>query len=204
MKILKILLFVLLSIFLLVVIVGFLQPSTVQVKVEKVVKAPICVVFDQINDLEKRILWSPWATQDTTMQVTWGEKRKGLGGSYSWQSQAMGNGTLTYIDIEENKKLVSDLDFGPEGKGVASLTLDEVEDGVMVSWELASEVGSNPFKRLFGVLIKVAVEQSFNLGLAQLESAAQADSQNPCLLPVVDEAIELPVDSIAVDSLMVE
>ena len=204
MKILKILLFILLSIFLLIVVVGYLQPSTVQVKIEKVLKAPACVLFDHVNDLEKRVLWSPWSTQDTTMQITWGEKRKGLGGSYSWQSKSMGNGTLTYIEVEENKKVVSDLNFGPEGKGVASITLDKVEDGVMVSWELVSEIGDNPFNRLFGIFIKVAVEQSFILGLDQLESAAQADLENPCLAPVVEELIETSADSTIADTLVVE
>lgn len=204
MKILKILLIVLLSIFLLIVVVGYLQPSTVQVKVERVLKAPTCVVFDHVNDLEKRVLWSPWSTQDTTMQITWGEKRKGLGASYSWQSQSMGNGTLIYIESDENKKVVSDLNFGEQGKGVASITLSEAEDGVLVSWELVSEIGDNPFNRLFGIFIKVAVEQSFILGLNQLEDAAKLDQENPCLTPVVDELIETSIDSTIADTLIVE
>jgi len=181
MRILKIIGIVLLSILLIVVVVGYLQPSTIQVKADRVIKAPICVIYDHVNDLEKRILWSPWVNQDTTMKITWGDTREGLNASYSWTSQAMGEGTLTYTEAVENEKLVADLQFGPEGSGTGTIYFNEAEDGVQVTWELVSDLGNNPFNRLFGIFIKIGVNQSFIMGLESLDKTATADTENPCL-----------------------
>ena len=181
MRILKIIGIVLLSILLIVVVVGYLQPSSIHVKAERLIKAPTCVVFDHVNDLEKRVLWSPWVNQDTTMKITWSETRKGLGGSYSWTSQAMGEGTITYTDVVENEKVVADLQFGSQGTGVGTFIFNEVEDGVQVTWEMVSELGNNPFNRLLGIFIKIGVNQSFIAGLESLDKVAMGDTDNSCL-----------------------
>ncbi len=196
MKALKIIGIVLVSILLIFVMVGYLQPKELNVTATKVIKAPLCVVFDHVNDMEKRVKWSPWVTQDSTMQFTWSSITKGEGASYSWTSQNMGNGSMTYKEVIPNQKIVSDLNFQEQGIATSTFEFKEVEDGVQATWSFHTDMGSNPFNRLMGVVMGPMLDASFAAGLTALAEEAQEDEMNPCLnaraaSPSVSDAGEL-------------
>lgn len=183
MKALKIILFAAISILLIAVVVGYLQPRKIEITMSEVINAPTCVVFDNVNDLSKRTQWSPWEQMDTTIQSTLGEKTKGLGASYTWTSENSGDGKLTYIDYKENEYLKSELDFGQEQPAYASFTFKEVEDGVEVTWTFEGDMGGAFYSRLFGVMMKAILEQTYNQGLINLAAQVKEDTENPCVAP---------------------
>lgn len=177
MKALKIIGIVLVSIVLIVVVVGYLQPETMQIERSTIVKSPVSVTFDQVNNLEKRVLWSPWEKVDTTMATTMGDKTSGVGASYSWVSATQGEGSLTYREVVENEKVVSDLQFGKQGTAVGQITFSEAPDGTKVTWAFESQATSNPFQRLAMSVLAPQLEMMFDQGLASLK--AQAESAEP-------------------------
>ena len=180
MKALKIILIAAVSILLIAIIVGYLQPRKIDLKISEVIEAPACVVFDNVNDLSKRTQWSPWEQMDTTIVTKLGEVTSGLGASYSWTSEGSGDGSLKYIEVEENKFIKSELDFGQESPAYATFTFNEVEDGVEVIWTFESDMGGAFYNRLFGVMMKAILEQTYNQGLINLEKQALSDNNNPC------------------------
>lgn len=181
MKVLKIIGIALVSILLIFVMVGYLQPKELNVTANKVIKAPLCVVFDHVNDMEKRVKWSPWVAADSTMEFTWTEITKGEGASYSWTSQNMGNGSMTYKEVIPNQKIVSDLNFQEQGLATGTFEFEKVEDGVLATWSFHTDMGSNPFNRLMGVVMGPMLDASFKQGLDALSKKAEADESNPCL-----------------------
>ena len=181
MKALKIIGIALVSILLIIVVVGYMQPSTVEMSNSKVINAPVCVVFDHVNDMKKRAVWSPWVNMDTTMQLNWSEITQGEGASYSWISEVMGNGSMTYTLVTPLEKVESELDFSGQGGGHGIFYFEEVEDGTKVTWDFKSEMGSNPFAKLMGAIMKPGLESTFKAGLESLTEAAVSDEANPCL-----------------------
>lgn len=183
MKALKIILIAIVSIVLIAAIVGYMQPREVKLTVSKVIDAPMCVLFDNVNDLSKRVEWSPWEKMDSTIVTTIGETSAGLGASYSWTSEGSGDGKLTYVEVKENELLKSKLEFGNENPAFATFLFKQVEDGVEVSWSFEGDFGGAFYQRLMGVIMKPVLETTFTNGLEHLSEYAKADENNPCLTP---------------------
>ncbi len=160
---------------------GYMQDKEVSVSRSVVVNAPMEVVFDQFNNLEKRLLWSPWEAQDSTMKPKLGEITKGVGASYSWNSKESGAGKIKYSEVVENQLIQSELYFGTEDEdpGQGLMIFSQEEDGVKVTWEVHMNMGNNPFMRLMGRYIDEVVGPTFESGLQSMKeiSEAEKDSQ---------------------------
>lgn len=201
MKALKIIGFTLIGLLLIVIVVGYMQPSKVELSVSKVVDAPVCAAFDHVNDLEKRTQWSPWEQVDSAMSIQYGQVKKGLGANYSWESPEQGHGELRYIEVEKNKRIKSEIDFGQSTKSYGTMTFQEVPDGTKVTWKFETNLGSNPFQRIFGVIVKTAIKTSFEGGLKNLAENASADQNNPnCIEAIPSEAQQPAQDSATVNT----
>lgn len=172
MKVVKYILITLAIIILILVAYGYMQDRNVTVERSEVIKAPISLVFNQVNDLENRVQWSPWE-KDTTMNTTLGDITKGLGANYSWSSENSGSGRLEYVEVEKNQKIVSAIDFQEQGKAEGIFTFDEVEDGVKVTWTMNSDMGNNPLSRIFGRFMDAMVGPQFEKGLADLKERCE-------------------------------
>ena len=180
MKALKYIGFSLISLVLIFVIFGFFQDREVQVSRSTLIMAPMNIVFDQFNDLEKRLVWSPWEELDSTMNTTFGDITKGAGASYSWTSENSGDGKIKYREVVENQLIESELYFGnPEDKPSQGLMIfSQAEDGVKVTWEVNMDMGSNPFMRIMGRYMDELVGSTFDLGLASVKRICEEKVAN--------------------------
>jgi effector-binding domain-containing protein len=199
MKALRIIGIILVSIILIVVVVGYIQPDVAKVERSTIVKAPIEVVFEQANNLEKRVNWSPWEKVDSTMTTEMGEITSGEGASYTWTSETQGTGTLTYTEVVPNEKLMSHLNFGPKGKANGIMTFKEAQDGVKVTWGFETESISNPFGRLAMAILTPQMEMMFDQGLEALKSQAESSTESQLN---TTEIVETTVESFRFISVM--
>lgn len=199
MKALKIIGIVLVSIILIVVVVGYIQPEVAQTERSIIVKAPIEVVFDQANDLENRMKWSPWENVDSTMSHEMGSISKGQGASYTWTSITQGSGTLTYTEVIPNEKIVSKRNFGDQGTANGVLHFEDAPDGIKVTWEFSTDPISNPFARLAMAILTPQMEMMFDQGLEGLKNQAEENAQNGSASMPIEE---LEVESFIYISLM--
>ena len=167
------------SLIIIFILFGFFQPSEVSVSRSIVVNAPISSVFDQFNDLDKRIQWSPWEALDSTMVTKVGEVSKGAGAVYSWTSENSGTGTIKYKEVVENQLIESQLYFdSPDSEPAQGLMIfTQVGDGVRVTWEIHMELGMNPFMRIVGRFMDDMVGPTFDLGLKTVKQICESEVQ---------------------------
>lgn len=205
MKTLKYIGFSLLSLSLIFVAFGMFQDQKVSVSRSIVVDAPMDNVFDQFNDLNKRLVWSPFEAQDTTMVPTLGEITKGVGAGYSWTSQETGDGKLWYKEVVPNQLIETALQFGsPEEDPAQGLIIfTEVQDGVKVTWEVHMDMGNNPIMRIIGRYMDEMVGSSFENGLNAMKEIVE--NEKPMISIKQIEVASVPfisvLDSCATDEM---
>jgi effector-binding domain-containing protein len=159
---------------------GFFQSKDVSVSRSIVISAPMGLVFDQFNDLEKRLIWSPWEAQDSTMIPKLGNITKGVGANYSWTSENSGTGSIKYSEVVAHQLIQSDLRFGgPEDEPAQGLMIfAQAEDGVKVTWEVHMDMGNNPFMRIMGRYMDDIVGSTFEMGLQSVKKISEEEDQN--------------------------
>lgn len=171
MKIMKKISIGLLVIIALLLLIGFILPSNIKVERSRTIDAPIEMVYEQVNNLHLWEKWSPWHKIDSNMQITYIKNGIGKSAAYSWTSdhQSVGNGTLTINDAEEFKFINTMMDFGEQGTGTANFTFKPSDDGVIVTWDMHSNIGNNPFMRLMGIIMKKSIANAYDRGLNDID-----------------------------------
>jgi len=123
----------------------------------KIIKAPISVVFDKVNNLKSWEKWGPWKKEDSTMVFSYSSKTIGKGASYSWTG--MINGSMETTQVIHNKEIIQDLSlltpFGERNPKVY-WNFEEVEEGTKVTWGMK---GEHPF---LDKLYYIFSEENFN------------------------------------------
>lgn len=175
MKALKRILFVLGTLLAVLIVVGFIMPSEIRVERSRVIDAPVEMIYDQVNNLRQWEKWSPWHKIDPAMEITYANGGIGENSSYSWTSnhKSVGNGKLTIEDAKPFEFINTVMDFGENGSGKATFKFVQHEDGVIVTWDMHSDVGKNPFMRLMGILIKRSINDAYDRGLEDIDAECQ-------------------------------
>lgn len=171
MKILKILVITLVVLIAAVALIGFLLPKQYTVTRSQVIAAPAEVVFEQVNDLKKNEAWSPW--KDPTMKITYTEVTVGQGAKSSWTSDDMGNGSQSITSSTPSSAIHTHLDFGEMGTAEVQWTFAAEGEGTKVTQEMTGEMGANPMKRYFGLMMDKMIGPMFEQGLASLKTVSE-------------------------------
>lgn len=144
MKALKIIFIILAFVVVLVLIVSAFLPPSYSVQRSIIIKAPIVLVFDEINDFEKMDHWSPWKQYDPAMKTITSGIKGQPGYKFSWSStkENVGNGFITRTGTEENRLLVNDLTFEDwDMKSKVKWMFEQTPKGVKVTWNNSGEIG---------------------------------------------------------------
>ena len=179
MKFIKGLLLFLLLLVLIGLIIGFTSPSEMNVEHTQKLKASPEAVFSQVNDLKNWDNWSIWNQMDPEMKKEYGDKTRGKGATYSWQSdnKKVGNGSMTITESVPDKTLETSLDFGDKGSGTSGMYIEPAEDGGSnVTWTMKSDLGNNPLMKLMGkMMMTPAVKKAYETSLTQLDTYIEAN-----------------------------
>lgn len=165
----------LLAFILLFILVGFLLPGKMEVSRSISVNAPAEYSFDEINELENWQHWSYWNTLDSTMVVSYGDKRSGVDSWYSWKSNDMGEGKLTITESVPFQGIKADLDFMENGTAKSWYTFEPQGDSTKVTMGFESEYGLNPIMRWVGATIMQSeMNKAFDYSLAKIKERAES------------------------------
>jgi hypothetical protein len=163
---------------LILAVIASRQSSEFVVIRSAVIKAPDSVVFDHVNDLRKWQAWSPWARLDPDVKNTFDGPASGVGSSLSWVSanNKVGQGKMTIIDSQPNKRVQFKLEFIKPFQGTNLAQFDFRPEGVTteVTWEMS---GHKPFiMKLVGLFMNCdkMVGAQFEQGLSNLQMVTQA------------------------------
>ncbi len=137
MKILKYLFFILLIVFIAGAIYVATKDGEYQVEETAIIKAPVSVVFNEVNNFKNWEEWGPWMDDADDIIVTYTEKSIGENASYSWKSEQMGDGSIKNLKVIPESAIDQELIFkSPYGESQSDVywNFAEAEEGTKVTW----------------------------------------------------------------------
>ena len=176
MKIIKFLLAFILVLVLGLIIGSFFLPSTAQVERSITIEKPVDNVFSIVNDLSRFNEWSPWHGLDPQANYQFEGPQSGVGAKMMWQSQDknVGSGSQEIIESAANEKVVIALDFGQQGKAIAEILTQPVDDNTLVTWKLISDAQGSMIGKYFNLMLDSMVGPMYETGLTQLKAIAES------------------------------
>ncbi len=147
MKILKLFFLFLLAVLLIGVIYVATFSGAYDVSRSKIVKAPIEHSFNTVNNLESWEKWGPWHDEDSTIVVSYGDKKAGVGASSSWTSKD-GPGRMNTVATVPNQSIDQEIFMGGDDSDPAGIywKFDKVDEGTKITWGMKAEEAPFLFK----------------------------------------------------------
>ncbi len=166
----KIIIYILLALFVLVLIVGAIAPSSMRIEKSIVIDHPPETVFPYGANFEHMKNWNPWSKSDPDAQNSFEGERLKPGSKWKWQGEKVGVGSLEIQEITPNKEVIARLKFIEPNESEAKdiRKFQEVNGSTQVAWINESEL-SYPFDRIIGLFIRSILEQNLEDGLSNLK-----------------------------------
>jgi carbon monoxide dehydrogenase subunit G len=158
------------------VVVVSLRPSEFRVARSATISAPPAAVFEQVNDLQKWKVWSPWEKMDPAMKQIYEGPQSGTGASSSWVgNNQVGEGKMTITDSRPNESVKFKLEFLKPfaATNTAEFTFKPEGEQTVVTWSMT---GRNNFMfKAVGLFMDCdkMVGGNFEQGLASMKSAVE-------------------------------
>jgi uncharacterized protein YndB with AHSA1/START domain len=153
--------------------IAFVLPQTVTVERSVVVNAPPEKIMPYLTDFRKFNEWSPWASGDPETIYEFSGPESGEGAKMSWKSRKYGDGSQVISGVDAPSAVYIDLDLGPNGQSSVRYELSPADDGTIVIWGFEGEMGSNPVRRWFGLMLDGMLGAEYERGLARLKSLVE-------------------------------
>lgn len=203
MKIMKYLLIGVAVIVLAFLTINIFAPSKLMVEKSIVIDAPASVIFEEVNDFHNWGKWDPWKQADPNMQGQYSGPDKGVGATWTWESETQGNGTQKIVESRENEYIKTSLQFTDwDGMNYSEWFFEESENGTKVTWNM--DGAENPFMfKFFNLIMKPMVEGNYDLGLSNLKELAE-NKEVFEEVPVPAEELTMDADSSVSDSSAME
>ncbi len=154
----------------------------------RTIKAPVEVVFNEINDFRKWQNWGPWYELDSTIIASFPGLTSGVGASYTWTGKD-GDGTMKTISLIPNKELIQQIDFSTGSTPEVYWNLNNAAKGADVTWGMR---GENSFGEKLYWLTQGGIEKNmtpmYDRGLELLEQhlLKEMDKHSVDIVGVVD------------------
>ena len=174
MKIVKWIVIIMLVLAVLFVIIGISLPDRGVIERSVLIKAPVAVVFENVNNLRNHEKWDPWQAADKTMKITYGPVTSGRGASYSWTSVDSGTGTQTITESVPNSLVKTELNFTDMGSTATGwFSFAEAGGSVRVTEGFMSAPHKCFCGRYLDLLINPEIGKYFVKGLDRLKEVSE-------------------------------
>lgn len=185
---LKTLIFVLSTVLVLFLVIGFFLPNDYRVESSVVIAAEKQKVFDVVSDLETWPEWTTWSREfDPQCKWTFEGARSGTGAVMRWDGdpERLRTGELRLVDASVERGVDYELLFSDKNfrtKGSIAFTPDA--QGVRVTWSNTGELGSKPIggwvKVLIGSMLDRTMSGDFKTSLDRLKVRVEGKpAENP-------------------------
>ena len=172
---------VLLILLILLVMIGFLLPSSTKVERSVVINAPAASIFPHINGMQAFHAWSPWSTIDPQTDYQFSGPETGVGSRMSWQSgdARVGKGSQEIVESSPNTRVKTRLEFGDQGNGNATFVLEPEGDATRLRWQFDTEFGWDLLGRYVGLMLDGMIGTSYDKGLKELKARIEQAASGP-------------------------
>lgn len=159
----------LIVLFIALLVVPAFLPDNVEASVEKELKLPAGIIYEDFNNLYEFSKWEPWASADSAAIKEYFAPYKGKGAGYKWVSNK-NEGIFTIVSNKKNELINYRLEGFGLGKNsemtVAFTPVDSVT--TQLSWHIESEdIGY--FSRYFSYFNSENLKEKMDEGLNKLE-----------------------------------
>jgi hypothetical protein len=156
------------------------RPDHFRIERSARVSAAPDVVFALIDDFHQWGRWSPWEKIDPDMRRTFAGPAAGRGSSYAWAgNHEIGSGRMTILESRPGELVSIELEFMEPfaATNLARFELAPSGDGTRVRWSMEGE--NNFLGKAISLVMDMdaMVGERFEQGLADLDSAAQAEAR---------------------------
>ncbi|MCF6348753.1 MAG: GyrI-like domain-containing protein [Flavobacteriaceae bacterium] len=172
----------LLLLLLLIVVAGAIYIATLEnsydVTRTKIIKAPVQVIYNNVNDYKNWPAWSPWIEKEPTVNLTFGEKTSGKGATHSWKGDVIGEGGMETLEAKSNESINQKIAFIKPFESESDIywNFKPVEGGTEVTWGMKGEMD---FMFRAAMVFQGGMDKQigpdFERGLFKLDSVVQAD-----------------------------
>jgi effector-binding domain-containing protein len=195
----KKIIFGLLGLIVVLILVGFLLPSKLEMSRSMRVNAPAEYSFEEVNTLTSWPKWSFWNSLDTTMKVTYSDKTSGAGSFYTWTSEDMGDGKLTITESVPFQTIKADLEFMSGGPAKAWYDFKPAGDSTEIVMGFSTDFGANPLGRWMGIMMKPEMNKAFDYNLQRLKELSES---KPKFTVAISEENVAPISYIGLSHTM--
>jgi len=167
---------------LLIIVAGAIYIATLEktydISRTKVIKAPVEVVYNTVNDYKNWPDWSPWIEQEPTAELLFADVTSGVGGSYAWKGEILGEGNIETLAAKTNDSLSQKIKFIKPFESQSDIywKFKPVEKGTEVIWGMKGELDfmAKAYMAFNGGMEK-QIGPDYERGLFKLDSVVQAD-----------------------------
>jgi hypothetical protein len=168
--------------------VGLALPGHVTVARSVVINAPESAIFPYLNDLHRFSDWSPWASRDPELAVTFSGPQQGKGAKVQWTSNkpSVGASSMEITESDPNRHIDLAVNFnGLDGTGYYDVAPSG--SGSKVTWGFGYDSGTSPLKRWKGLLLDRYVGAEYRDALAKLKDKIESERK-----PIAPSVAEQP------------
>jgi Polyketide cyclase / dehydrase and lipid transport len=151
-------------------------PGHVTVARSVVINAPEPAIFPYLNDLHRFGEWSPWASRDPELALTFSGPQQGKGAKVRWTSNkpSVGAGSMEITESDPNRHIDLAVNFnGLDGTGYYDVAPSG--SGSKVTWGFGYDSGTSPLKRWKGLLLDRYVGAEYRDALAKLKDKIESE-----------------------------
>ncbi|WP_127844718.1 SRPBCC family protein [Psychroflexus aestuariivivens] len=180
MKVLKYIGIILLIIVIILGVLTFVLPTSMETEESIAINAPKSIVKEQILYFENSQEWSPWSKIDPNMN-TWLEGEDGeVGTKYFWKgNEDAGEGVQEIVAVEENQVDLKITFIKPfESEADTYFKINEKSDKVEVTWGFTSEMQPPLNLMLLFVDMKESISEDYREGLESLKEISENIAEN--------------------------
>ncbi|MGJ8684432.1 MAG: SRPBCC family protein [Nonlabens sp.] len=177
MKVLKYLFLLILITFIGGAVFFSLKDGSYSITEKKTIQAHPSVVYEQLADFKNWQNWNPWSSSPDVTN-TLGEQTTGIDGNYSFTDE-YGNGSMTFTELNPDKSIQAQMNYHTSltnSESIVSMTLNPVENGTEVVWNIKGEDGlkNKVMNFIFGLDLENEIRPMYQKGLANLEEYVSA------------------------------
>jgi hypothetical protein len=157
-------------------VISISLPRKIHIQRNIIIHAPAEAAFEQISDIRNWPNWLPGQHHGLDKSSVPTNQPGGIGARYSWVSQRCGikPGVVTIVAAEPHKRLVTNLEFEEEDKANSTFTLQETEEGTVLTWHLEKYMGDHPLRKFAGLLLDSTLGEEFEDGLENIKREVEA------------------------------
>jgi len=166
----------------LVLVAAAFQPGEFSVQRSLAIAAPPAVLFEQVNDHRKFLIWNPWMKLDPNVKNTFSGPASGVGSVCSWQgNRDVGAGSSTIIESKPGERVRLRMDWKEPMEGTSTVDFTFKPEGArtLVTWHIYGKNGYLGKVMCLFMNMDKMIGGQFELGLANLRTLVEDGARKP-------------------------